>query len=246
MNINRAAIKSNAKQQMLSARPHVCAVGLVYYLIMQVLSYLGDRVSGAETLRDLYNGSSPFSAYFFSQNPQFSRAAQLYWEQLSFWGSLLSIALQVVTATIAVGFLIYALNVCRLQPAGIGTLFDGFSIFWRALLLRILIAIFVFLWSLLFLFPGIIAAYRYRMATYILIDHPEMTPLECISASKRMMSGRKWELFVLDLSFLGWALLSIIPFTSVWIAPYMEVTYANYYQALCGLQSAGGSGPDVF
>ena len=132
------------------------------------------------------------------------------------------------------------LNVIRMRPAGIGNLFDGFTIFLRALVLRILMGIFIFLWSLLFIIPGIIAAYRYRMATYLLIDHPEMSPLDCIRASKEMMRGHKGELFVLDLSFIGWAILCIIPFVAVWVSPYMEVTYCNYYQALCGLAGAGG------
>ncbi len=241
MNINRAAIKANAKQQMLAAKPHVCIVGLVYYLISWVLDYLSNRVSGADSIQNLYSSSNPFRAFLlYPQNQEISQAMENYWEHLTVWGSLLSIALQIVAATIAVGFVIYALNVSRLRPAGVGTLFDGFSIFWRALLLRILMGIFIFLWSLLLIIPGIIAAYRYRMATYLLIDHPEMSPLECIRASKQMMAGHKGELFVLDLSFLGWALLCIIPFVAVWVAPYMEVTYANYYQALCGLQGAGG------
>ena len=240
MNINRAAIKSNAKQQMRAAKPHVCVVGLVYYLISSLLNYLSERVSGADILQDLYSNPLRFG-FLYPQNEQASRAMQRYWDQLTLGGSLLSIALQIVAATIAVGFVIYALNVCRMRQAGIGTLFDGFSIFWRALLLRILMAVFIFLWSLLFIIPGIVAAYRYRMATYLLIDHPEMSPLECIRASKQMMSGRKGELFVLDLSFIGWSLLCVIPFVVIWVAPYMEVTYCNYYQALCGLPNAGSN-----
>ena len=239
MNINRAAIKSNAKRQMLMAKPHVCIVGLVFYLINNLLSYLSDRVSGADMIQQLYSGSPFRFGFLYPQDERFADAMQRYWDQLTLGGSLLSIALQIVAATIAVGFVIYALNVSRMRQAGVGTLFDGFSIFWRALLLRILMAVFVFLWSLLFIIPGIVAAYRYRMATYILIDHPELSPLDCIRASKQMMSGRKGELFVLDLSFIGWSLLCILPFVSVWVAPYMEVTYCNYYQALCGLPNAG-------
>ena len=241
MNVNRAAIKANAKLQMRAAKPHVCIVGLVYYVISWVLNYLGNRVSGADMLQDLYGTSNPFRLFLqYPQNAQTSQAMQRYWDQLSLGGSLLSIALQIVGATIAVGFVIYALNVSRMRPAGIGNLFDGFTIFLRALVLRILMGIFIFLWSLLFIIPGIIAAYRYRMATYLLIDHPEMSPLECIRASKEMMRGHKGELFVLDLSFIGWAILCVIPFVAVWVSPYMEVTYCNYYQALCGLAGAGG------
>ena len=106
------------------------------------------------------------------------------------------------------------------------------------IVLQILSGIFIFLWSLLLVVPGIIAAYRYRQAIYILIDHPEMSVLECISESKRLMKGHKWELFVLDLSFIGWMILSAPPvlglFVSIYTTPYTGLTYALYYEALCG------------
>ena len=65
------------------------------------------------------------------------------------------------------------------------------------------IILYTFLWSLLFVIPGIIAAYRYSMAHYILMDHPEMTGSEAIEASKALMTGRKWKLFCLQFSFIG-------------------------------------------
>ena len=236
MFISRAAIKLNAKNQMRAAKPHVCVVGLVYYVISWVLSYLSERVMGLDVLRQaMYTlqGGEAYQEYMYDYY-------NYMLNNISFWGQLLSIAISIVLATVTVGFTIYALEVSRLRPAGVGTLFDGFAIFFRALWLNILMGIFIFLWSLLFIIPGIIAAYRYRQAIYLLLDHPQWSALDCIRESKRMMIGRKWELFVLDLSFLGWALLSVVPFVSIWVAPYMEVTYANYYQALVDLPSAGG------
>jgi uncharacterized membrane protein len=94
--------------------------------------------------------------------------------------------------------------------------------------------LFIFLWSLLLIIPGIIAAYRYRMATYLLIDHPEMSPLECIRASKQMMAGHKGELFVLDLSFIGWYIVGSLccGVGTLWVAPYYEATRAQIYEAV--------------
>lgn len=85
--------------------------------------------------------------------------------------------------------------------------------------MTILTGIFIFLWSLLLIIPGIIAAYRYRMALYLLLDNPNMSVYQCIRESKRMMVGHKAELFVLDLSFLGWYILSAVPFVSIWVTP---------------------------
>lgn len=102
----------------------------------------------------------------------------------------------------------------------------------------------MFLWGLLFVIPGIVASYRYRQALYLLLDHPEMGIMECISESKRMMRGHKAELFILDLSFLGWSLLTIIPFVSVYVLPYMQSTYAIYYMHLRELDGGFSRGPD--
>ena len=92
--------------------------------------------------------------------------------------------------------------------------------------------VFIYLWTLLLIVPGIIAAYRYRQALYLLIENPELSPLDCLRFSSQMMVGHKWELFVLDLSFLGWYLLCLLPGAIVWVEPYTRITYTNYYLAL--------------
>lgn len=81
--------------------------------------------------------------------------------------------------------------------------------------------IFVFLWSLLFIIPGIIAGYRYRFALYNLCENPEMGVMEALNMSKAQTRGHKWELFVLDLSFLGWIILCglTLGILSIWIMP---------------------------
>ena len=76
------------------------------------------------------------------------------------------------------------------------------------------------------------------MARYLLIDHPEYSVIQCIKESKRMMAGRKWDLFLLDLSFLGWAMLTVFPvigwLVQIWTTPYFATTYALYYEQLAG------------
>lgn len=231
MEISRQAIKHNAKNQMQAAKPHACVVALIYILLINALAYLSQSILGNNYIMDTFRSMAGLPGSVAGGS-----LLQVY-PRFTFIGSLLSLALLVLSGTISVGFTIYALNVCRLREAGIATLFDGFTIFLKALWLSILTGIFVFLWSLLFVIPGIIAAYRYRLALYILIDNPHMSVMDCIRESKRMMCGRKGELFVLDLSFIGWSLLTVIPFVSVWVAPYQEITYANYYQALLGLEN---------
>jgi uncharacterized membrane protein len=94
----------------------------------------------------------------------------------------------------------------------------------------------VTLWSCLLFIPGIIAAYRYSQAIYILVDDPTKSPMQCLRESKHMMRGHKMELFKLNMSFFGWYLLGALPTLGyalqVWTLPYMSLTYALYYERL--------------
>ena len=114
----------------------------------------------------------------------------------------------------------------------------AFPLFFKLFLLNLLTGIFIFHRSLLLVVPGIIAAYRYRQALYIMLDDPDKSVLQCIRESKAMMAGHKGELFVMDLSFIGWNILSSIPYVGylvqIWAMPYINLSYALYYEALSG------------
>ena len=95
--------------------------------------------------------------------------------------------------------------------------------------------LYTFLWGLLFVIPGIVKAYEYRMIPYLLIDNPQMSREEAFARSKAMMNGQKWNAFVLDLSFLGWNLLSLITLGIVgifYVIPYEAMTDAALYERL--------------
>ena len=91
------------------------------------------------------------------------------------------------------------------------TLFDGFSFVGKVILLNIVIYLFTFFWSLLFVIPGIIAAYRYRFALYNLYENPGIGVMEALNMSKQQTLGYKGQLFMLDLSYIGWLLLASLP-----------------------------------
>ncbi|NCC67848.1 MAG: DUF975 family protein [Clostridia bacterium] len=152
--------------------------------------------------------------------------------QITWYAGLVTFAISIMNFMLGIGFMIYCFNAVKKANPDFGNLFDGFAMFLKFIWLGILIFIFVFLWSLLLIIPGIIAAYRYRQAFYIMIDHPEMSALECITASKQMMMGHKGELFVMDLSFLGWYILCAVPFVGIWVYPYSGISFATYYVAL--------------
>jgi uncharacterized membrane protein len=112
--------------------------------------------------------------------------------------------------------------------------FEGFAKKLGTMWLRIL---YIFLWSLLFWIPGIVKSYSYAMTEYILLDNPELTANEAITKSREMMDGYKWKLFVLELSFIGWRILCMIPLLGtvlnlLYVNPYVTATRAQFYEEL--------------
>ncbi len=102
--------------------------------------------------------------------------------------------------------------------------------------LGLLITIFTFLWSLLFVVPGIVKSYAYSMAYYIKIDHPEYTATQAIDESRKIMNGNKMKLFLLDLSFIGWIILGALCFGvgTLWVNAYMQASRTEFYRDLIG------------
>ncbi|MBO5967401.1 MAG: DUF975 family protein [Clostridia bacterium] len=100
----------------------------------------------------------------------------------------------------------------------------------------LLVSLYTFLWSLLFIIPGIVKSYSYAMTPYILLDRPELSATDAIKESEKMMNGHKMELFILDLSFIGWILLSMITcgILVLYVEPYMMATKSAFYLELKG------------
>ena len=117
----------------------------------------------------------------------------------------------------------------------VGGLFQGFTKdFGTNFLIFLMQSIFICLWSLLFVIPGIIKSFAYSMAFYIKNDHPDYDWKKCIDESQRIMKGHKWEYFVLQLSFIGWIIVGSLAFGigTLWVAPYMQATNTQFYEAI--------------
>lgn len=145
-----------------------------------------------------------------------------------------SIASVVLSGLIGFGTFSYYLKVSRNEEVTFIELFNKANLFWPYIAISLLVGIFTFLWSLLFIIPGIIATLSYSLVFYIKLDNPELSVTDVISKSKQMMKGHKWDFFVLELSFLGWEILGIFTFgiLYLWLVPYMQVTYANFYNEI--------------
>ena len=115
--------------------------------------------------------------------------------------------------------------------------------FERTFLVELLMKIYTFLWSLLFVIPGIVKSYSYAMAPYLLQDHPEMSASQAIDESMRIMDGNKMNLFMLDLSFIGWWLLVLVTFglAGLFVHPYTMVASAAFYEDLLDQEEERGA-----
>lgn len=136
---------------------------------------------------------------------------------------------------LAIGMCVITLQISRMGKSGIESIFDGFRKgLGNNIVAGILVQIFTFLWALLFIIPGIVKSYSYAMTYYILADNPDMAPTDAITESRKMMDGNKWRLFCLDLSFIGWYLLSILTLgiLALWISPYNMMARAEFYESL--------------
>ncbi|NLR19383.1 DUF975 family protein [Lactobacillus sp. LC28-10] len=154
------------------------------------------------------------------------------------WLSLLSL----VSSLLAVGISFVMIDLQR----GVGefsepvsksfTIFNRGAYFLGSLALMIIVWIFTFLWSLLLIVPGIVKSLAYSQAIFIYRDYLDQGKkigfLEAITLSRKMMDGHKWEYFVMGLSFIGWSLACIIVIPIIWVYPYMNQTFANFYVKL--------------
>ncbi len=142
------------------------------------------------------------------------------------------IALLVIAGPMYLGIILFSLAIARKEEARLEMIFVGFQNFGNAVGAYLLMVLFVFLWTLLFIIPGIIAAIAYSQTFFILADDPTISPMDALKKSKEMMDGYKFKYFCLQLRFFGLALLCILTLGIgfLWLAPYMYVTYANFYE----------------
>ena len=269
--MTRKQMKSQAKSLMKNSTPRPVYVTVIYVVILMAFAILSFKLISQPMnnflntqFGDLFvsypDGTVEISPDFEDSlyNLDYDAIYDAYREQApSMLARLLNLVIAAVQIVIGAGFIIFTLRTIDGQGASYWNLFDGFGMFFRIVWLYILVGIFTFLWTLLFLFPGIIAFYRYRMAVYLLLEHPEMSAMDCIRESKRLMKGHKWELFVFDLSFIGWALL--ISFVDgfgsglgltlfgvvglgyigyVFFLPYTQLSYSIYYRQLSAVPNA--------
>lgn len=152
---------------------------------------------------------------------------------------IMAVAYYILGSIIRVGYARFNLDlVDRQNEPQINALF-GYFPHWKTMALtKFLQGLYCFLWSLLFIIPGIIAGYSYAMTGYILAENPELTASEAIEQSKQLMSGNRFRLFCLRFSFIGWDLLCMLTLGigELWLRPYKEAAEAAFYREISGTE----------
>ena len=228
--IDRSALKKRAKELLREGNVSPIKMSVLLYAVVFVLSAALIAVSYATAV----SRSGPGLIHFFS------------------------ILIYLASIVLSQGYTIFCLGIWKGEKMPYGSLFDGFSFAGKIIGLTLVMALFVWLWSLLFIIPGIIAMYRYSFALYNLCENPELGIMEALEMSKQQTQGYKMELFLLQLSFFGWSLLASLPQTfagmavanndpggpsivislvlllasmigQVFLQPYMQLSHAGFY-----------------
>ena len=216
--MSRVELKENAKKSLKGNWGQAILVMVIMGLITLALSCVGfvgnsANLSDPQTIQAILDGTTSIMS-----------PAQLI-------SAVLSI---VISAFLALGSVSFYMKLSRNEKVTYKELFSKKSLWLLYIGVSIMTAIFVGLWSLLLIIPGIVASYKYSMVNYIMVDNPEIGVFEAIRKSKEMMYGHKLDYFILHLSFIGWAILAGLTFgiLMLYVAPYMNVTCANFYYSI--------------
>ena len=155
---------------------------------------------------------------------------------LSVASNIVSVASVFLAGPLAYGIYFIFVKIARVGAAvEIGDLFKGFnSEYMSNFLTGLLTGVYTFLWSLLFVIPAIVKYYSYAMAMYLRIDHPEYTAKQAIDESRRLMEGHKGDLFILDLSFIGWYFVGSLCMGvgTLWVVPYHQMARTLFFESI--------------
>jgi len=155
---------------------------------------------------------------------------------ISIGSGLLGLVIFLIGGTIELGYAQFLLKQHDGKELAFSDLFSQFYRFGQGFAQNFLRGLYVFLWMLLLIVPGIIKAYSYAMTPFIMADHPELSASEAINRSKEMMEGHKLELFVLELTFFGWSILCALTMNlgRLFLNPYINASYAVFYRQISG------------
>ena len=183
MQLDTGAIKAESRSLLRTGEVNPFRMTLFYLLITLVLDMINSGVSY------MIDSAGGFTVLSFS---------------------FVSIFVGLVALVLNAGYYCYCFGILRREEMPYESLFDAFPFAGKVILLSIVEGVFIFLWSMLFVIPGIIAAYRYSFAMLNLCENPELGVMEALNLSKQQTNGYKMQLFLLQLSFIGYQIAAVL------------------------------------
>ena len=229
--LDRAEIKRQAKGIMRGAHASPYLVTFVLLAITYVLNRLVDLVQYGTPFYSLTfmrryadilaSGDLDALELLLSAVPEDTTATLFFSTLVSLFGVILS-----------GGYYIYCMGIRQRQDMPCSTLADGLGVAGKLIWCSIQVYVRIFLWSMLFIIPGVVAAYRYRFAYYNLLTDDSLSASDAIRLSSQQTRGMKMQLFVLDLSFVGWMILANLTMgiLNIWLTPYMTLSDLAYFE----------------
>ncbi len=178
-----------------------------------VLAYFVASLLGAAVTSNSGSFGYNFSADIPMEDMSaaFGQGFAIAFSVLAVVGAIFAITTLIIGGAVRLGYASFNLNLIDRKDAKFGDLFSQMNRKWRGFCMNFFTGLYIFLWSLLFVIPGIVKSYAYAMTPYILAEHPEMSANDAIGESQFIMTGHKWKLFLLHLSFIGWGFLAALP-----------------------------------
>ncbi len=219
---SKTVIKSDAQ---------IIITTISFIALSYLLSILYSRLSGYSEYT-----ARVFEAFYSGRD-----IAEVHYPKVESLSVVLAVLVYGLSIIISDGYSCYCLMRSRLVPVGFRAIFPRSVFMVKIIVIEIVGTAVTAVASLFFVFPGIILGYAYRMAIYVMVDNPELSAIGCLRRSRQLMRGHKMRLFVLDLSFIGWLVLSSVvstalaPVVDIWLMPYMGIATAAFYNNVIGL-----------
>lgn len=228
---NRIDIKEESKGIIRSARVSPLLVTAIVMAVTFLLNRVIDLVEGGSMLYSYQLNWEYFRAVM-ERDPYAVQTLLDSIPEITGHSFFFSTLVSLFTVVLNGGYYVYCIGIRRGAEMPYATLLDGLSVAGKLIWCWLQITVKIFLWSMLFVIPGIIAAYRYRFAYYNVLSDDSLSAGDAIRLSCRQTQGYKGELFMLDLSFIGWSLLSSLTMglLNVWLTPYMTLCDLAYFE----------------
>lgn len=245
---SRFLLKMRAKQTIFTTKPSPMLAGLMLtgvYFLIYIFQYTGSA--------DAYNELIQSGSYTATELLQ-----AMYKDMTgNTTGMLIQMMFILLNCYISFGMLCYSWKIVsgsgsvdvpfkggaagepQYGNVGIQEMFPPITLFIKNLYIIVLVSLLVSIGLVFFIVPGIVLYICYSQSRYIMLEHPEMSVIKCMTASRKLMRGRIGEYFMLALSFIGWQLMtSLCVITGIWTYPYINITMALYYKDISSIEAA--------